>query len=185
MKKRIQKHIDKEEYVKIYICDHDGAAITHFDGYVLEQDKQFVLMLTNYDFSYDGITVIRKADITEIKRTENEKFFQKVMEKEGLKKELFERKEFLNFHLASYEEIFQTIQEMNIPVIIEAKYGADDRFQIGPVASYNKKQVKINYFNARGEYDLKPVSCKYKEITHLKIDSPYANLFYKYSQIVE
>lgn len=185
MKKRIQKHIDKEEYVKIYICDHDGAAITNFNGYILEQDKNFVLMSTNNDFFYEGISVIRKADITEIRRTENEKFFQKIMEKEDLKKEMFERKELLNFHLNGYPEMFQTIQEMNIAVIIEAKYGDDDRFLIGPVASCNKKHVKINYFNSRGEYDLKPVSCKYKEITHLTIDSPYARLYYKYSKIVE
>lgn len=185
MKKRIQKHIDKEEYVKIYICDHDGTSITNFNGYVLEQNKKFILMSVNNDFFYDGIVVIRKADISEIKRTENERFFQKIMEKEDLKKEMFERKTLLDFHLNGYKEMFQSIQEKNIPVIIEAKYGDDDRFQIGPVASFDDKQVKINYFNARGEYDLKPVSCKYKEITYLNIDSPYARLFYKYSKIVE
>ncbi|WP_300665235.1 hypothetical protein [Fluviicola sp.] len=185
MKKRIQKHIDKEEYVKIYIVDQDGTSITNFNGYILEQDKQFILMSTNNDFFYDGITVIRKADISEIKRTENETFFQKIMEKENLEKEMFERKELLNFHLNSYQEMFQTIHQMNIPVIIETKYGDDDRFLIGPVASFHNKHVKINYFNSRGEYDLKPVSCKYKEITHLTIDSPYARLFYKYSKIVE
>ncbi|MNV27298.1 hypothetical protein D3C71_1184430 [compost metagenome] len=108
-----------------------------------------------------------------------------IMEKEGLKKEMFERKELLNFHLDGYQEMFQTIQEMNIPVIIEAKYGNDDRFLIGPVASCNAKQVKVNYFNSRGEYDLKPVPCKYKEITHFSIDSPYARLFYKHCKTVD
>lgn len=185
MKKRIQKHIDKEEYVKIYICDKDGISITNFNGYIHEQDKNFLLMSTDYDFFYNGTVVIRKEDISEIKRTENEQFIQKIMEKEGLKNVIFERNKSLNFHLDSYENMFQTIREMQIPVIIEALYGNDDRFQIGPVASCNNKHVKINYFNARGEYDLKPVSCKYKEITHFTIDSKYALLYYKYSKFID
>lgn len=185
MKKRIQKHIDKSEYVKVYICDKDGTSIANFNGYILEQNKNHILMSTNYDFFYDGISVIRKADISEIKRTENEKFFQKIMEKENLKKEMFDRKEILDFHLDTYPNMFQTIREMQLPVIIEAVYGSDDRFQIGPLADSNNKQVKINYFNARGEYDLKPVSCKYKEITHFTIDSPYARLYYQYSKKVK
>ena len=180
MKKRIQKHIDKQEYVKVYICDKDGTSISHSEGFIFEQNDKLVMMSDSMDFHYDGIVVLKKVDISEIKRTDNEKFFQMILEEEGLKKEVFVKKEKLNFHLDSYEKMFNILQKRKTPITIDAKYGTDGRFLIGPVMECNTKRVRINYFNTRGEFDLKFVACKYKEISTLKIDSPYANLFSKY-----
>lgn len=185
MKKRVQKHIDKQEYVKIYISDTDGSHITHFNGFIFEQNSKFLFLSETHDFMYDGAVVLRKKDISEIKRTENEKFIQKILEKEGLKKAFYERYQQLDFHLDSFENMFRNIQKKQIPITLEARYGKDDRFLIGPVAACTDKQVKINYFNSYGEFDLKLVPCKYKEITHFSLDSPYANLFYKYVKKVK
>lgn len=185
MKKRIQKHIDKQDYVKVYICDPKGVVITHFNGFILAQNNKHIVMTTNYDFYYDGTTVIKKDDIDQIMRTENEKVFQKILKKEGLKKEHIHRSMQLGLQLDTYPKMFEAFQKAKIPIVIEAKYGKDDRFIIGPVEQFDNKKVKINYFNSRGEYDLKPVTCKYKEITHITIDSPYANIFYKYAKKIE
>ena len=81
--------------------------------------------------------------------------------------------------------MFEAIREAKIPVCVEAKYGKDDRFIIGPVMECDDKKVKINYFNSRGEYEFKYTPCKYKEITYFTIDSPYANTFFKYAKTVE
>ena len=102
MKKRIQKHIDKQEYMKVYICDHDGADITNFNGFILAQNAKHIAICNTYDFFYDGISIVRKADIDEIRRTENEKFFQKILEKEGLKSDFLNRGTLLNFQLDTY-----------------------------------------------------------------------------------
>lgn len=91
----------------------------------------------------------------------------------------------MKISLAPFRELFSQIQNLCIPVIIECKYGNDDRFQIGPIYKVSDKKVRIKYFNARGEYDVKPVSSKFKEITSVKIDSPYANMFYKYAKEIE
>ncbi|MNY61406.1 hypothetical protein D3C86_1980830 [compost metagenome] len=91
----------------------------------------------------------------------------------------------MKFELDTYPKMFETFLTSRIPVILEAKYGKDDRFIIGPVAEFDTKKVKINFFNSRGEYDLKLVPCKYKEITYFTIDSPYATTFYKYAKTVE
>lgn len=185
MKKRIQKHIDKQDYVKVYTCDQDSTTITNYNGFILAQTNKYILVCNTNDFWYDGTTIIRKADIDEIRRTENEKFFQKIIEKEGLKEDFLKRSMLLNFQLDTYPKMFEAIRNMKIPVIVEAKYGNDDRFIIGPVIGFDSKKLKINHFNSRGEYDLKPVTCKYKEITHFTIDSPYANIFYKYAKTIE
>jgi hypothetical protein len=185
MKNTIQKHIDKQNYVKVYICDHDGAYITNFNGFILAQNAKHVLICNTDNFFYDGVSIIRKADIDEIRRTENEKFFQKILEKEGLKGQFLEKSSLLKFELDTYQKMFESFYKMKIPVILEAKYKKDDRFIIGPVMKFDDKKVKINHFNSRGEYDLKFVPCKYKEITYITIDSPYANTFYKYVKTIQ
>ena len=180
MNKRIAKHIKASQHVKVYLTGADDIDLGSFEGIILEQTDKFILMNDLMDFNYDGLAVIRKRDINEIKRTTNEVFFDAILKKEGIKKAILKRYKKLDFHLSSFTEMFTSLQDAGTPVIIERKYGSEDVFQIGPIEKAKQKRVHIKYFNAEGEYDAKPVVSKFKDITFFRIDSPYANTMSKY-----
>ena len=180
MKKRIQKHIDQKDFVKVYIVDEDDYGISHFEGYIFDQNDKLILMCDHNDFFYDGIIVLRKKDISEIKHSDNEKFLDKINIAEKTKELDYKKFENLKFKLDSWEAMFSNLKHLDKPLIAECKYDDDDRFIIGPVDSIDKKKVKIKYFNSTGEFDLKPSSVRFKDITFLRVDSPYANTFYRH-----
>lgn len=91
MKKRVKKYIDKNEFVKLYLTDKDENSLTHFEGFIFAQSSKFILMCDFQDFNYDGFVVVRKSDVSEIKRTENEIFFDSIVEAEGIKNKLLEK----------------------------------------------------------------------------------------------
>ena len=185
MKARIKKHIEKQDFVKVYIVDHNDLDITHFEGIIFEQTDKFVLMNDTTDFSYDGLIVLRKSDISEIKHSDNEKFLKHILDSENITDILIQKKSAIDFKLGGFKEMFTWIKNQNRAVIVESKYSNDDRFQIGPINEVLDKKVRIDHFNACGEYDLKPVSAKFKEITFFRIDSPYCETFYKYAKRVD
>lgn len=183
MNKKITKHIKNQDYVKVYIADDE--LITNFNGFIFEQNEKFILIGCAPDFNYDGLAVIRKSDISEIKHSDNEKFFKKIMDEEKISQLIAERRKSILFSLDSFSKMFMQLKEQNLPIIIECNYGNKDRFIIGPVKDVEEKKVKIRYFNSVGEFDFKPVVIKYKEITSIKIDDPYATTFFKYTFEVE
>ncbi len=185
MKKRIKKHIENQNFVKVYLTDRDDLALTHFAGIIFEQTDKFILMNDMTDFFFDGFIILRKSDVSEIKHTENEKFFKTIIDQEKITDLILERREHLNFSLDNFFGMFTQLHESKLAIILECIYGEDERFQIGPVYEVGNKKVKLRYFNANGDFDLKPVSVKYKDITFVRFDSPYTNTFFKYAVEVE
>ena len=80
MKKKIQKHIDKQQYIKVYLEESDGSAMTRFEGVIFEQNEKFILMCDTHDFDYDGLIILRKKDISKIRRSAFDKFVDMVLE---------------------------------------------------------------------------------------------------------
>ena len=178
---KLKKHIKKQNFVKIHIAS-DKHSITYFEGFIFEQTKDYVLMNDMYDFNYDGLIVLRKSDIDEIKCTENEKFYLHILKQEKIKKEILKKRKKLNFKLSSMKNMMKNLQDLKVPVICEHKYNNDDLFQIGSIKKVTKKKSYMQYFNARGEFTLKLLPISYKSLTFIRIDSPYTSLFYKYSK---
>jgi hypothetical protein len=133
------------------------------------------------DFNYDGFVIVRKTDVAEIKRSDNEKFFNRILKDEKIIRNIRLRKREIGFRVGEMEEMFAQLRKKNFPVIVECLYGSEDSFQIGPIVQVKENKMKMDYFNSLGEFDEQPVSIKYKDITFVRIDSPYANLFYKYA----
>ena len=185
MKKRIQKCIDGGDYVKVHVTEPKGDYIKHVDGIILEQSPDLILMSDSFDFHYDGLTLIRKADISEIQLSDNERFMKKILKAEGYMTLVKGRHKQLGLKVGSLEQVLKHLHRTKLPVIVECKYGKHDLFQIGPIVEVTSKRVSIDHFKANGEFDAKPVITKMKDITTVQIDSPYANTFYKYAKRVD
>ena len=178
--KKIDKLLKKQAYCKVYIAN-DEVNFTHFNGIILNQNKVFLLMCDLNDFNFDGFVVFKKSDISEIKYGNNEKFINNVLIKEKIKDLIFDRYLSYNFELKDYKTMFEKLKEIKMPIIVEQLYFKYDLFQLGIINKIKNKKVLIDYLNASGEFDLKPVIAEYKNITCFRFDSPYANLYFKYS----
>ena len=108
-----------------------------------------------------------------------------MLDKEKISDFIIQRKEVLDFKLGGFKEMFEQIKSLNRPIMIECNYGKKDRFIIGPIIDIQDKKLRIDHFNVRGEYDLRPVSVKFKDITFFKIDSPYVEIYSKYAHRME
>ncbi len=184
MNKRIEEHIKNKDYVRVYIEETAGLELTHFNGFILEQNDDLVMMIDTIDFYYDGIVFARKSDITEIRCREIQKFNKFIYEKENLIDDFFSRHLKLNLNFGTVKELFESIKENGIPVNIYCEYEKESRFVIGPVADFDAETIWVKHFDAIGEYDLKPVKLEYDEITYIKVNSPYSNIYYKYASEV-
>lgn len=185
MKKRIQKCIDGSDYVKVHINAKKGDYITHVDGIILAQSADLILMSDSFDFHYDGLVVVRKVDISEIQLTDNERFMKRLLIAEGYMTLVKKRHKQLGLKLGSLQEVLEQLKRSKLPIIIECKYWKSDLFQIGPILDVTDKRLTIDHFNPRGEFDVKAAVTKLKDITLVRIDSPYANTFYKYAKRVQ
>jgi|GEM_PF-1486219 hypothetical protein len=183
--KKLKKHIEKMQFVKVYITDKKEQGLTHFEGIIFNQNDNFIYMCDLSDFNYDGFVIIRKEDISHIKRSENEKFFNRILKGEKIIRDIKRRKEYLDFDLDDMKHMFGQLKKMEIATIVECLYASEESFQIGPIVKCKENKMKIDYFNSRGEFELEPVSIKYKDITFFRIDSPYASLFFKYAELPE
>lgn len=181
MKKRIKKHILRQDFVKVYQVDNDGYALNNFEGIILEQNDLFILMIDFLDFTYDGLVVLPKSTIDEIKHTDNERHYKYLLEKESLLEDAIHRGGAITFRLANYQEMFDFLSEKQLPILLECQSGTN-LFQLGPVLKASKKKVTIDYINVRGEYSLKPVKADYIDITFFRVDNPYTNIFFKYAK---
>ena len=177
--KIINKHIKNKNFVKVYIS-HKDYNLTYFTGFIFEHNRDFILMSDMNDFNYEGLIVLRKSDISEIKHKGKIKFFHKMLKKEKIKKRIFKRRAQIDFGLDTMHNMMKQLKKLQIPIICEHLYKKDELFQIGTIQKVGKKKAEIKYFNVLGKFDFKPSIAKYKSITYIRIDSPYANIFYKY-----
>lgn len=60
MNKRINRHIENRDFVKVYITDKDDLIITHFEDFIFEQTERLILMNDMTDFNYDGFINYKK-----------------------------------------------------------------------------------------------------------------------------
>ena len=179
--KKLDKYIQKANFVKVYIGDAEGQAIRHFEGVVFSYSDDYVFMCDLSDFNYDGLVVFRKADIIEVRYSENEVFFEKILKAENILRSIRLQKRENPFRVGTLKRMLEQLEKLKIPVIFECLYDEEEKFQIGPIESTHIDKIKITYFNSAGEFDEKPVEINFTDITFLRFDSPYANLFYKYT----
>ncbi|MDX1447115.1 hypothetical protein [Lishizhenia sp.] len=140
MKKRLKKHIQAKDFVKIYLADQDGFELYRFDGIIRDQNDDYILMVDFTDLTYDGVVVFRKADVSEIKHSKNEIFFNTVLAQEGFKDKALKKANKLGLHLNDFKGMIEQVKTQKLPLILERLYEKETKFQIGSVNKIGKKK---------------------------------------------
>ena len=173
---KLKKHIKRKDFIKIYRTGKEGEA--NISGFILQMSKDFLLLQNEEEFYLNGYSIILKEKFDSIRLSKIEIYQRKVLAKEGIIKSKYGLKNKIN--LKSWETIFKDLKEKDYFAIVECEDLKEPSFTIGEIAKIGKKSVGIRYFSASGIIEKKPTKIKYKEITLVKFNDRYTNMYRKY-----
>lgn len=172
----INKYISKKKFVQVRRDFIDDEA--HINGFILEASEDFILVQAEEDFRLTGYSILHKSKFDSIQFDEIDNTVKKILKKEGVITKDYGIKKKVN--LSSWQSIFKNLKKLDFHVILECEDSEDPIFLIGPVVKIGEKSVSIHNYDATGVFDEKPTKVKYKDITIVKFDERYANVFRKY-----
>ena len=146
-------------------------------GFILASSEQLVVLQYVYDFNLDGLMVLSKSEITEIRSTATDKFQRKLLAKEGLLKTVpFETA----FDLQSWRSIIKQLAKAYPLIILECERGDKPDFVIGRVEKTTSIAAYVRYFTGTGRWLDEPVRVNYSDITSCQVGTNYQKLYEKY-----
>jgi hypothetical protein len=172
----IKSHVDRKDFVKIKRTVTDGSA--DISGFILQMSKDFLLIQKEEEFYLNGYGIIRKDHFDSIRCNKYDKSFKRILKGEGIFDSDYGIKNKIN--LKDWQTIFKDLKKFDYHVIVECEDLKESLFVIGPIKRINKDSVGIQYYSPTGLLDKKPTTVKYKDITLVKFDDRYINVFKKY-----
>jgi hypothetical protein len=152
---------------------------TRIHGYVLDFTDDFALIHQTDDFHLDGFAILPLNTIKKVRHSEFEDMYEYIMKKENYLNNLGIH---YTIDLTNWQTIFKSINDNEKFAIIECEQTWIDRFLLGKLTKANKKKVEILYLEANGVFEEFVTEQKYKEITIVRFDEIYINLFQKYAR---
>jgi hypothetical protein len=150
-------------------------------GCILNYSEDFVLIHQTDDFQLDGYAILPIDAIEEVRYNEMEEFYDSVMQQEGL---LDDFGIDYSIDLSSWQTIFDSIIKNEKFAIIECEKSDDDdsQFLLGKIIRTKRDKFEMIYLNADGIFEDTITEQKYSEITIVRFDERYTNLFQKYAK---
>jgi hypothetical protein len=171
----LQSAIDRGEKVTLERRELSADA---WCGLPLMMSDDFVLLRALRDFYFDGFVVVRLRDITAVRSGEMERFMERVMRAEGFFDNLRPPKPLL---LRSWRTVLEGVRAHYRFAIVECENASDDGFYLGEIAEVDDDQMALFYIQANGVRDVVRTEIPLDEVTVVRFDDPYVNLFGKYS----
>lgn len=172
---KLKHHLEGKIYCKIF--RRAGHGTFHNEGYIVDFNEDFVVVRESDDFELKSYLIFSTCSVKTIRFDENDAYYHQIMQAEGITDQLDYPH---HIDLTSWTSLFQSIKDLGFHVIIENERPGIETFNIGPITAVKNKSVKIRYFNAAGYLDEKPTKFKWKDITLVKFDDRYINVFSKY-----
>ncbi len=148
-------------------------------GYVLDFTDDFALIHQTDDFRLNGFAILPLNTIKKVRHSDFEDMYEYIMKKENYLNELGIH---YTIDLTNWQTIFKSIENNEKFVIIECEQAWIGRFLLGKLTKAKKKKVEMLYLEANGVFEEYVTEQKYKEITIVRFDEIYINLFQKYAR---
>ena len=175
MKSEILKKLcDNRRYVAI---ERDNLDSGNIRGFILALSNNLVLLQNVVDFHLDGYSIIRRRDITHVWHNEFERYYKKILKKEGLLDKVGLQE---TISLNNWPSVFHSLKRIGKNIIIEKEFPDVYKFLIGKIIRINKKHVNIRYFDANGKWERGFRYAPYEEITRVQFENEYIKVFSKY-----
>lgn len=146
-------------------------------GCLLDISNKWILVQNISEFHLDGYSIIRKTDINKIRYDERDRYFEKILKKEGARKKVSKKYE---IGLTDLSIIFESLKKTKLNIIVECENKKDDIFVIGKIAQINEDSIAMHHFDACGKWAKQSKIIYYSKITIIGVDQEYINIFSKY-----
>jgi hypothetical protein len=175
IKEALTKSIEQNQHLSFF----RKFASTRIHGYVLDFTDNFVLIHQTSDLKLDGFAILPLKTIKKVRHNEFEEMHEYIMQAEQLLTNLG-----INYpiDLTNWQTILNSIKTNNKITIIECEQVWIKLFLLGELTKVKKKKVEIRYLEANGIFEEFVTEQKYKDITIVRFDETYSNLFQKYAR---
>lgn len=143
-------------------------------GFILGFSDDLLLVQYVYDFTLDGLLVLRTGDITDIKCTATDEFQTGLLVAEQLYEQvLFEE----SFALHDWKAILTQFSQQYKFMIVEDERPATGIFLIGEIEKITNTNVWLRHFSGVGHWDEKPTKLACQNITSCQVGTSYIRMY--------
>jgi hypothetical protein len=143
-------------------------------GFVLASSETLVVLQYVYDFQFDGLMVLRTADITGVESTKTDRFQRELLEQEGL----LARVPFgMAFDLRDWRSVITQLAAEHDFMILECETSEEPDFLIGRALETDDEAVYFAYFSGIGVWAAAPDEVQFDDLTSCQVDTSYLNFY--------
>ncbi|MEK8034971.1 hypothetical protein AACH06_29500 [Ideonella sp. DXS29W] len=146
-------------------------------GFLVGLSDNLVALEYLCDFQLDGLTVLRRSDITEVRRTETDEFQERLLKREGIQAGTQAP---MPLQLEGWKSLIQQLSDHYPLMILERELGPSPEFAIGRPIRATATQVEFHTFTGTGRWSTKTERLKYAQITCLQVNTRYLGFYQRH-----
>jgi len=166
--------LKKKSLISLRRSDVDGYGI---QGFLTGHSDSLLALEYVYDFQIDGLMILRRSDITEVKRTETDKFQECLLKHEGIQPGAQNP---TPLDLTGWKPLIKQLSEHYSLMILERELGPSPEFTIGRPLKIAETQVEFHTFTGTGRWASKAERLKFKQITCLQVNTRYLGFYQRH-----
>ena len=170
----LRSHQTQRHLVSIRRSDIDDYGI---QGYILGVSRQLVALQYVYDFNLDGLLLLSRSDITEVRRTKTDEFQQSLLVADGIERLVpFDAQ----FDLSNWRSVLQQLAPACPVLIFESERAQRPLFEIGRLVEVTSSQVDVHGFSGTARWAKETTLIPYSELTCVQANTHYINEYKRY-----
>lgn len=174
MSQTLSTLLKSRRLVSIRRRDIDGYGI---QGFLVGLSDNLLAVEYVYDFQIDGLMVLRRSDITEVRRTATDEFQERLLKKEGIRPG---SQTPVSLELDDWSTLIRQLSEHCPLMILERELGPSPEFAIGRPVRATAAQVEFQSFSGTGKWWSKTERLKYSQLTCLQVNTRYLGFYQRY-----
>lgn len=159
------------------------SCVSSVNGYyfVLAISPTLVLLQNEEEFLLNGYSIVNLADITAVRSSRTERFHERMLRAESVSPRL----PAASIDLTDWRSALKSLQAYGKNLIIECEVGDEDldEFYIGRIEKLNRSSVALRHFDALGQWDDEPTTIGYRDITRVRFDERYLDVYSKHLRL--
>lgn len=148
------------------------------NGFVLDANDDWLIVWQFHDFLPDGFTLIRVDGVTDIRFSDYERHWMKMLYDEGIATSLPASR----VQLGNIQSMLAQLKAMQENFIIQCEDDEEDieDFYVGRLITLDEAGCQFASFDALGNWDSELDCIPYDEITRIQWNTPYSTTFSKH-----
>jgi hypothetical protein len=170
----LEHYQKRRELVSLHRSAIDNLSIL---GFVIGVSDQLVALQYVYDFSLDGLLVLRREDISDVSRNRGTEFQQSLLATEGMVRKIPFG---LQLSLETWDAALSQLALLSPLLILQAEAKTTPSFVIGRLVKATAKQAEVLGFSVDGRWYTAPTCIRYSDLTWVQADTNYIRFYQRH-----